>query len=113
MSAHTFIFRLSLIAGLALASAVWAINTQLGEILPYLDCRQHGRYSAFASLAGLLLACVAAVLSWRATRRIQNTEPFTATSGFIGAMSALSALVFTFAIFLQGVASLVLSGCER
>jgi uncharacterized membrane protein YqjE len=113
MTTHNIIFRLSLIAGLALASAAWAINTQLGEILPYLDCRQHARYSAFASLAGLLLACVAAILSWRARRRAQNTEPFTATSGFIGTMSALSALVFTFAIFLQGIASLVLSGCEQ
>ena len=113
MNAHTIVFRLSLIAGLALGSAAWAVNTQLGEILPYLDCRQHARYSAFASLAALLLASVAAILSWRATRRAQNTEPFTATSGFIGAMSALSALVFTFAIFLQGIASLVLSGCER
>ena len=113
MNAHNVLFRLSLIAGLALASAAWAINTQLGEILPYLDCRQHARYSALASLGGLLLACVAAVLSWRATTRAKNTEPFTATSGFIGAMSALSALVFAFAIFLQGIASLVLSGCER
>jgi uncharacterized membrane protein YqjE len=113
MNAHTVLFRLSLIAGLALASAAWAINTQLGEILPWLDCRQHARYSALASLAGLLLAFVAAILSWRATRRAQHTEPFTATAGFIGAMSALSALVFTFAIFLQGIASLVLSGCER
>ena len=113
MSAHNLLFRLSLIAGLALASAAWAINTQLGEILTYLDCRQHARYSALASLAGLLLAGVAAILSWQATRRAQHTEPFTATSGFIGAMSALSALVFTFAIFLQTIASLVLSGCER
>jgi hypothetical protein len=113
MRAHSIIFRLSLIAGLALASMAWAINTQLGEILPYLDCRQHARYSVFASLAGLLLACVAAILSWRATRRAQDTEPFTATSRFVGAMSALSALVFIFAIFLQGIASLVLSGCER
>jgi hypothetical protein len=113
MSAHNLVFRLSLISGLALASAAWAINTQLGEILPYLDCRQHARYSALASLAGLLLACLAAVVSWRATGRARSTEPFTATSGFIGAMSALSALVFSFAIFLQAIAPLVLSGCER
>jgi hypothetical protein len=113
MSAHNLIFRLSLIAGLALASAAWAINTQLGEMLPYLDCRQQARYSAYASLAALLLAFVAAIVSWRGSSRAQNTEPFTATSGFIGGLSALSALVFTFAIFLQAIASVVLSGCER
>ena len=113
MRTHTFILRLSLIAGLALATAAWAINTQLGEILPYLDCRQHARYSALASLAGLLFAFFAAIVSWRATGRARRTVPFTATSGFLGAMSALSAAVFMFAIFLQGIASLVLSGCER
>ena len=113
MNSHNLIFRLSLIAGLAFASAAWAVNTQLGETLPYLDCRQHARYSALASVAALLLAGVAAIISWRATGRARSTQPFTATSGFIGAMSALSALVFSFAIFLQAIASLVLSGCER
>jgi uncharacterized membrane protein YqjE len=113
MSAHNLTFRLSLIAGLALASAAWAVNTQLGEILPWLDCRHQARYSALASLAGLLLTGVSTIISWRAASRAQDTAPFTATSGFIGATSALSALVFAFAISMQGIASLVLSGCER
>jgi uncharacterized membrane protein YqjE len=113
MTAHNIIFRLSLIAGLAIASAAWAINMQLGEILPYLDCRHQARFSAFVSFAAMLFACAAAVISWRATIRAGRTGPLTATSGFVGALSALSALVFAFALSMQGIASLVLSGCER
>jgi len=113
MKVQSILFRFSLIAGLSIASAVWAVNTQLGEMLPYLDCRQQARFSATASAAAILLACVAAVLSWRATSRTQNSGPLTATSNFLGALSALSALIFIFALSLQGMASLVLSGCER
>jgi len=96
-----------------LASGAWAINTQLGEILAWPDCQQQARYSAASSSAALLLACVAAIASWRATRRVQVKARLTALSGFIGAMSALSALIFIFALSMQAIASLVLSGCER
>jgi uncharacterized membrane protein YqjE len=113
MNTHNIIFRLSLIAGLSISSAAWAVNMQLGQILPYLDCRHQARFSALASFVAMLLACVAAVVSWRATARARSTQPLTATSGFVGAMSALSALIFAFALSMQAIASLVLSGCER
>jgi hypothetical protein len=113
MTTHNILLRASLIAGLAIASAVWAINMQLGEILPYIDCAHQARFSALASFAGLAVACVAAVVSWRAMRRVQGVAPLTATSSFVGALSALSALIFMFALSMQGIASLVLSGCER
>jgi hypothetical protein len=113
MNSQNIIFRVALLAGLVIASAAWAINMQLGEILPYLDCRHQVRFSAIASFAGMLLACIAAAVSWRATIRARTAEPLTATSGFIGAMSALSALVFVFALSMQAIAALVLSGCER
>jgi uncharacterized membrane protein YqjE len=113
MNAHNIIFRLSLIAGLSISSAAWALNMQLGQILPYLDCRYQAPFSAAASFVAMLLACVAAIVSWRATVRARSTQPLTATSGFVGAMSALSALIFAFALSMQAIASLVLSGCER
>jgi uncharacterized membrane protein YqjE len=113
MKAQNVIFRLALIAGLSISSAAWAVNMQLGQILPYLDCRHQARFSALASFAATLLACVAAVASWRATARARSTQPLTATSVFLGSMSALSALIFAFALSMQGIASLVLSGCER
>jgi energy-converting hydrogenase Eha subunit A len=113
MNTHTILLRVSLIAGLLIASSAWALNTQLGEILPYLDCQHQARFSATVSFVALLITCGAAAMSWRAGRRAQTAAPLTATSGFIGAMSALSALIFAFALSMQGIASLVLSGCER
>lgn len=113
MTKHSTLLRLALIAGLAVASAAWAVNMQLGEILPYVDCQHQARFSAAASFIALLLASVGAVVSWRATHRAERAGPLTAVSGFVGALSALAALVFIFALSMQGVASLVLSGCER
>ena len=43
----------------------------------------------------------------------KNTSSLTATYRFIARLGALSALIFAFALALQGIASLVLSGCER
>jgi len=113
MTTHNMVLRFALIAGLAVASAAWAINMQLGQILPYVDCQQRARYSATASFIALLLASVGAVMSWRAIGRAGGAGPLTAVSGFVGALSALAALVFIFALSMQGIASLVLSGCER
>jgi uncharacterized membrane protein YqjE len=113
MTTHSMLLRFALIAALAIASAAWALNTQLGEILPYVDCQHQARFSAAASFIALLLAGAAAVVSWRATRSAERAGPLTAVSGFVGALSALAALVFIFALSMQGVASLVLSGCER
>jgi hypothetical protein len=112
MSVRNFLIRFSLLAGLLIAPLAWAIDTQLGEILPYLDCQHQGRSSAIAAFSGMLLACLAAIMSWRSTSRARMAS-LTATSGFLGALSALSALIFAFALSLQGIASLVLSGCER
>ena len=113
MNVHNFLIRFSLIAGLLIAPLAWAINTQLGEILPYLHCQHQARSSAIAAFSGMLLACLAAIVSWRSTSRAHMAAALTATSGFLGALSALSALIFAFALSLQGIASLVLSGCER
>lgn len=98
--------------GLLVAGLAWAINTQLGQILPYLDCQREARFSAAASLIGAATAGLAGVVSWRSAGRPEAAAAGR-TSAFIGSLSALAALVFAFALAMQGVASLVLSGCER
>jgi hypothetical protein len=113
MKSHHILTRLSLIAGLLIAPFVWAIVMQLGEILPWLDCQHQGRSSALAAFSGMLLACLAATMSWYSTVRARTVPSVTATSVFLGALSAVSALIFVFALSMQGIASLVLSGCER
>jgi hypothetical protein len=103
---------LSVLAGLSIAPTVWAINMQLGQILPYIDCAQQWHHSAIYSFAGSAAALLAGGLSWNWTHYERNASSL-ATSRFIARLGALSALIFAFALSMQGIASLVLSGCER
>src|SRR4051812_1306180 len=112
MSMNTNLDALKACAGLSAAPAIWIINTQLGQILPYLDCQQQARYSAMGSFAGAVAAYVTGAISWRAARHTIMSEPAPMLN-FIGSIGALSGLVFAFALSLQVAASLVLSGCER
>jgi hypothetical protein len=99
-------------AGLLVAGMAWAINTQLGQILPYLDCQREARFCSASSLIGAFAAGLACVVSWRSASRLGTAAP-NRTAAFVGLMSAIAGMVFTFALSMQGVASLVLSGCER
>jgi hypothetical protein len=113
MNSHRIATRFSLIAGLVVAPLAWAVVMQLGEILPWLDCQHQVRSSAVAAFAGMLLAGLAAMASCRSIVRARTARSLTATSVFLGALSAASALIFIFALSMAGIASLVLSGCER
>ncbi len=113
MSIRKVAIKLSILAGLLMAPTAWAVNMQLGEVLPYIDCRQQHRFSAIASFVALAAACLAGAISWGWVRHARSTAPLTNKSGFGASISALGALVFVFALLLQGIASLVLSGCER
>jgi hypothetical protein len=97
-------------AGLIAAPAVWALNTQLGEVLPYPDCGRGLRFSVIVSLLCLLAACVSGWMSWHAPSRY-------AIEGlglrFIARLSGPLAGVFAFALLLQAIAGIVLTGCER
>jgi hypothetical protein len=104
---------LSVLAGLSIAPTVWAINMQLGQMLPYIDCAQQSHHLAIYSFAGSAAALLAGGFSWNWTNHERNTSSLTATSRFIARLGALSALVFAFALSMQGIASLVLSGCDR
>jgi hypothetical protein len=104
---------LAISAALLVGAIAWVINMQLGQILPYVDCRNQSRWSAIASFLGVAAACLAGAVSWRWAKQTRLTAPFTTASTFIALMGALSALLFAFALSMQGVASLVLNGCER
>jgi hypothetical protein len=104
---------LSVFAGLLIAPTAWAINMQLGQILPYADCARQSRMSAIISFIGVGAAILAGAISWRWAARARKAAPVTATTNFLARIGALSALLFAFALSMQGTASLVLSGCER
>jgi hypothetical protein len=98
--------------GLLLAPSAWIINTELGQILPYVDCRNQSQWAAVASFVGAAAAWLTALISWRSAHRPETSEPLP-TLAFVSNVSALAALVFAFALSMQGLASVVLSGCER
>jgi hypothetical protein len=114
MSASKLLTNLLTWAGLWFAALVWAVNMQLGQILPYADCRSQLHSSAVVSFVGAALAIVSGLTSWQYPRwsggeaGVQDS-----TVHFGSTVSALSATLFTFALLMQGVASLVLSGCEK
>ena len=105
-------------AGLAAAPALWAINTQLGQILPYAECRFGVRLNVWASLPFAALALAAGFVSWRfagwgKSEAAKAGAAYPATVSFIGWVGALNGALFAFALLLQGFASLVISGCQR
>jgi hypothetical protein len=101
---------LCICAGLLVGSAFWAINTQLGLILPYPDCRAQVRWSPLVSFTAVVIAILAGIASWRSSH---SGQPKDTTLRFMGSVSGLAALIFTFALAMQGAASLMLNGCER
>jgi hypothetical protein len=102
-------------AGLTFGPMAWALNTQLGQILPYVECGSRLPLLAAISWLLALLSLAAACLSW-----FGNTEPVRGPSSnrartdeFARTLSALSGALFAFALALQGASALVLTGCER
>jgi hypothetical protein len=98
-------------AGLCISALVWALNMQLSQVLPYYDCTRRIHLLTLLSLAGTIAACLAGLVSWLVTggASFGSNRVFR----FVGTLNALSAAVFAFALVLQAIASLVLTGCER
>ncbi|MBH5398298.1 hypothetical protein HZZ13_10915 [Bradyrhizobium sp. CNPSo 4010] len=114
MSASKLLTHLSVWAGLWLAPLVWAANMQLGQILPYADCRSQLHASAMTSFVGAALTIASGLASWLTPRKLTaDREEHRANADFGSAVSALSAGLFTFALLMQGIAAMVLTGCER
>jgi|GEM_PF-943411 len=114
MSARKLHFNLLVWAGLWLAALIWAVNMQLGQILPYTDCRSQLHISAITSFVGAALTAMSGLVSWQSARQpAGEAHAQREITGFGSGVSALSACIFTFALLMQGAASLVLTGCER
>ena len=105
--------RLAVWAGLLSPALLWALNMQLSQILPHIDCTKQLRSSALTSVAAAVLALLAGYVSWRSVRPPSTGFGSPSTLRFAGNLSALSALLFAFALIMQTVASVVLTGCER
>jgi hypothetical protein len=97
-------------AGLIMAPAVWALNMQLGQVLPYAECGAGWRLSAAISLLCAIVACLSGWVSWHAASR-QPIE--SAALRFMARLSGSLAGVFVFSLLLQAIAGIVLTGCEQ
>jgi hypothetical protein len=113
MNASRLFTHLSIWSGLWFAALIWAVNMQLGQILPYADCRSQLPLSAIVSFVGTALTSASGLASWWSPRRFDGEAADQRNAHFGGIVSTLSASVFTFTLLMQGLAAVVLSGCEK
>jgi hypothetical protein len=107
MSGQTqFSLRVGACTGMIIAPLLWAVNIQLGLILPYAECGSRYRPALISSVIAVLLALGAAAISWR------SAWPGP-TGRFWGDVCSLLAVVLAFALLLQAGAAFMLTGCER
>jgi hypothetical protein len=93
-------------AGLIIAPSLWAIGTELGLVLPQIDCSAHLPAAGAVAFLATLLVLIAGYVSWH--------NPWPGHTGlFTARLCALLALVFAFALVVQLGAGLMLTGCER
>lgn len=105
-------------AGLVIPPLLWALNTQIGLIIPDPECRSGFHFGALSSFSATALALAAGYLSWRArkgefARSAAPRSGYAASFDFVAMLGGLTGLVFAFAMMLHGTSSLLLSGCER
>jgi phosphoglycerol transferase MdoB-like AlkP superfamily enzyme len=93
-------------AGLIFAPGVWAVNTQLGQILPYGDCAAGSQWTAWATFSAAVISAGTAFLSWQQKDHVVSRPRRAMT--YVAVFSAFS---FAFALVLQGAATVLLSPC--
>jgi hypothetical protein len=93
-------------AGMIVAPLAWSGTTQAAQILPYVDCQGLIPWSLGAVIVAAIVSVGGVGVSYHYMH--QNG----AVSSFIGFLSVGVGLAFTFAIFLQGAAVLLLSPCQ-
>jgi hypothetical protein len=104
--------------GLVCAATLWAMNVQLGQVLPYPACRDQLPLAGISSLAAIAVSVVAGLCSWRVYRTF-GWPPRRSASGarrslrLLAGLGAGSAALFLVALVLQALAGFILTGCER
>lgn len=94
-------------AGLLIPPVTWALSTQLGQITPYIDCRQTVSWTAASSGILLVVSIASLATAWATSAGSAKPARFIFDTGF------LIALAFVFALSLQGAATMLLDPCQR
>lgn len=93
-------------AGMIVAPSAWVATMQAGQILPYLDCQGRVSWSLVAVSLAAVVSVVGVGISYYQMRHDA------AISFFVSSLGVGIGLAFTFAIFLQGAAVLLVSPCQ-
>jgi hypothetical protein len=93
---------------LVAAPLAWTLTTQIGQIVPYVDCSTGLPWLLVAAVIGIALALAGLFLSY--PRRANRPRP---ADLFIGYASMGIAAIFLFALLLQGAAAALLNPCQR
>ncbi|MGE5537719.1 MAG: hypothetical protein ACM30I_03815 [Gemmatimonas sp.] len=100
-------------SGLFAGSAAWFTAQQAGAWKVFAECADHRLWVIAINVIALAVALAGAALSWR-VRRVPDVTGLSAERlNFTGVLCAGIAVVFAMAIVLQGMAGMILSGCER
>ena len=98
--------RLTACAGLIVAPLAWAVASELGLILPDAECATHVRPLLIATVLLTVLAGASGLVSWRAAWPGH-------TGRFASRLFALLAASMSYALILDIVFGVALTGCER
>jgi hypothetical protein len=96
------------ISGLMLSPAAWAASSQLGQMLPYTDCDMGTGWIIFVTFLAVALALGGALISWQS-----HVSTASRSARFISKVGVMVGSTFSFALILQGAATLLLNPCAR
>jgi hypothetical protein len=105
-------------AGLWAGPVAWLVSTQANYSLATADCESDIALTSVVALGLVAISLFGGFLSWQAWKaggELRLTVPWRDgyPHRFVAAIGVAMALLFAVVTALQGVAGLVLSGCER
>jgi hypothetical protein len=101
------------LAGWLIGPICWAVATQAGQILPYVDCRTQWPWSLPVPLAGAVLSVTSAWLACRGLAgRRDGTRRGDTAYALVASLGVMLGLLLGLAMLLQAIGPMVLTGCE-
>jgi len=101
-------YSIAVVGGLVIAPLAWAISTQLGQVLPYVDCRAGRPWAVAATVLLALLAVVGALAPLAACGKAPSRS-----EGFIRTISLIAGSAFAFALAMQATATFMINPCQQ
>lgn len=100
-------------AALFTSAAVWAAHQLASYALVSMTCREQLVFIPLLTLLGLAAIAAGAFVSFGARRATQSDAGLPRAQRFLADVGLLAAAMFAFAIALQGIAAMVLNGCQQ